>query len=75
MENLKEYIVPEKHSKNVKKIAKGDFTHIRCVKTGKVLPLEYFRIHKSGYYFSYCKKWEADQAKIRREKKKKKSGG
>ena len=53
------------------KITKAGFTHIRCVKTEKVLPLSDFRIHKSGYYFSYCKKWEALQAKIRREKKKK----
>ena len=65
------FVVPEKHSKNVKKISKNkDFTHMKCVKTGNILPLEDFRIHKSGYYFSYCKKWEADQARIRRDKKK-----
>lgn len=72
MEVLEKNIVPEKHSKNVKKITKAGFTHIRCVKTEKILPLSDFRIHKSGYYFSYSKKWEALQAKNKRDKKKKK---
>lgn len=63
-------IVPENHSKNVKKVKKVGFTHMKCAKSGIILPLEDFRIHKSGYYFSYCKKWEAEQAKNRRMEKK-----
>lgn len=67
---LSKFLVPKKHTKNVKKIKKAGFIWMKCVKTKKILPLDDFRIHKSGYYFSYCKKWEAAQAKIRREKNK-----
>lgn len=40
-----------------------------CSKTGKVLPLSEFRVHAKGYYLSYSKDWEREQAKMRREAK------
>jgi len=53
-------------SRNVEKVSAQNYTHAICKKTDEVLPLEQFRIHKTGYYFGYSKKWERQQARKRR---------
>ena len=41
-----------------------------CSKTGVKHPISNFRVHAKGYYLSYSKTWEQDEAKRRRELKK-----
>lgn len=63
MENLN--IVPETFKKNKVKIEEAGFTHMRCSKTGDVLPLSNFRLHKGKYYMPYCSKIESKLTKVK----------
>lgn len=52
--------------RNKKKVDAAGYTHAICSKTGDVLPLESFRVHKTGYYLSYSRDYEKKKAKERR---------
>jgi hypothetical protein len=55
--------------RNKQKVDEAGYTHAVCVKTGQVLPLDKFRVHKTGYYLGYSKEYEAQKAKERRKAK------
>lgn len=58
-------IVPNGFVRNKDKIEIMGFTHMLCRKTGEVLPLSAFRLHKNKYYMSYCMKIESKITKVK----------
>lgn len=68
MEVPNDKIVLDAFPKNVEKIKKAGFTHMKCSSSGKVLPLDDFRIH-GKYYMSYSKAEENKAARKARNPK------
>ncbi len=54
----------------IKDAEKNGVTHMVCSKLkGDPRPISEFRKHKKGYYLTYCKQWECEEAKRRRDAK------
>jgi len=53
----------------VSKVKKEGIKEMKCSKTGIIYPISDFRVHSKGYYLSYSKHWEREEAKRRRELK------
>lgn len=54
----------------VSKVKAEGIKEMVCSKTGKKLAISEFRVHAKGYYLSYSKQWEKDEAKRKRALKK-----